>query len=53
MAIPITALVMASVLTSVINKYKSPNNRVQRTRHKVSGPLTRDVQRPGKYEFLR
>ena len=21
------------------------NNRVQRTRHKVSGPLTRDVQR--------
>ena len=22
---------------------KNPNNRVQRTRHKVSGPLTRDV----------
>ena len=21
----------------------APNNRVQRTRHKVSGPLTRDV----------
>ena len=29
------------------------NNRVQRTRHKVSGPLTRDVQRPENIEKLR
>jgi len=43
MAIPITALVMASVITSAINKCRSPNNRVQGTRHKVSGTLTRDV----------
>ena len=28
---------------------KSPNNRVQRTLHKVSGPLTRDVRRERKY----
>ena len=29
------------------------NKGVQGTRHKVPGPLTPDVQRPGKYEFLR
>ena len=43
MAIPITALVMASVLTSVINIYKSPNNRFQGTSHYVRRPLNRDV----------
>ena len=45
MAIPITALVMASVLTSVINKYKSPNNALLRTSHKVRRPENADVLR--------
>ena len=29
------------------------NKRVQRTRHKVSGPLTRDVRRKEYYETFR
>jgi len=28
-----------------MKSHKTSNNRVQRTRHKVSGPLTRDVRK--------
>ena len=53
MAIPITALVMASVLTSVINIYKSPNNRFQGTSHYVRRPLNRDVRHGDLHELAR
>ena len=32
------------ILKTAVSKYETANNRVHRTRHKVSRPLTRDVE---------
>ena len=34
---------ISTISNGMIFKNMNPNNRVQRTLHKVSGPLTRDV----------
>ena len=44
---------LRSDLLRLLYDSKKPNKALLGTRHKVSGPQNANVQRPGKYEFLR